>query len=67
VLVGCPKCGSARLRIKVSLFLDVPVMMSHRLSKTALRDKRVRVDGADWPRCLWYCERDGCGWSEYLG
>lgn len=57
------KCAHrGTLRLKVSMFLDIPAIMNHGLSKTALRSKDVRSDGVDWPNSLLYCTR--CGWME---
>lgn len=50
--------------MKVSLFLDIPSSLAHQLSKTRLRKRSVRVDGADWPRALYYCTNARCGWME---
>lgn len=55
----CPKCNGA-LRIKVSLFLDIPWRYYHRLSKKAVRDADVRIEGAGWPHNMFYCTR--CNW-----
>jgi len=48
-------------RLKVELYLDIPVELDHALSKAALRDSRVRIEGAGWPTALCYCAK--CGWA----
>ncbi len=47
-------------RIKVELFLDIPLSMEHRLSKKNIASKEVKVDGANWPKQMIYCEKCGC-------
>lgn len=46
-------------RVKVELFLDIPERLAHRLAKTRLRDKDVRVEGANWPKAYTYCSKCG--------
>jgi hypothetical protein len=46
-------------RMKVELFLDIPVSLNHGLNKTTLRSKSVRLDGANWPKAYTYCEKCG--------
>lgn len=46
-------------RMKVNLFLDIPVDLAHRLAKKRLRLAAVRVEGADWPRAIIYCDKCG--------
>lgn len=48
--------------MKVNLFLDIPLSLYAGLSKRALRQKDVNVDGAGWPTSLIYCTK--CGWME---
>jgi hypothetical protein len=48
------------LRVKVELFLDIPPYLVHALSKRALRDIGVVVEGANWPKAVTYCTL--CGW-----
>lgn len=61
----CPRCKRKTLRVQVSVFLDIPASLSHALTKGSLRSKDVKIDGADWPRCVWYCTR--CRWTARLG
>jgi hypothetical protein len=35
-------------REKVELFLDIPLSISHRLNKQALRSREVKIEGANW-------------------
>lgn len=57
----CPKCGKRSIRCKVNLFLDIDMRAYGSLNKGTLRTKLVRVDGADWPRALLYCDKENCG------
>lgn len=59
-LSRCPKCKKNNLRCKVSLFLDIPMSLYGGLNKQALRQKALKLEGADWPRALFYCE---CGYN----
>lgn len=56
------RCASCRrkLRVKVSLYLDIPADLAHRLSKTALRRSDVRIEGAGWPTMTLYCANEEC-------
>jgi hypothetical protein len=47
------------IRMKVELFLDIPIVMNHRLNKKSFRSKSVRIDGANWPKSYSYCEKCG--------
>lgn len=62
----CPKCKGP-IRCLVNLFLDIPGDLMHGLSKTALRSKRVVIDGAGWDRATLFCTRSTCGWMLRLG
>lgn len=57
----CPKCRG-KARVLVELYLDIPAELEHLLSKKNLRRKDVKVMGAGWPKCRYYCAK-GCGWS----
>ena len=57
----CPHCKKGRIRVKVELFLDIPLGMWHRLSKKNLRSREVKLEGANWPKELLYCTQPGCG------
>jgi hypothetical protein len=46
-------------RLKVNLFLDIPLSLESRLNKRALKSARVRVEGAGWPSALLYCAMCG--------
>lgn len=61
----CKKCKKGSIRIKVNLYLDIPIELHHRLSKTNLRSKDIQIEGAGWPTCTWYCTR--CPWTAKLG
>lgn len=63
----CPRCGRDTLRVKVNLFLDIPQALAHNLSKGDLRAKSVRVEGADWPKSVTYCEGLGCFYQARIG
>jgi RNase P subunit RPR2 len=59
--VRCLKCGSPT-RIKVNLFLDIPWRYFHRITKQAIRNKDVKIDGAGWQYIRSYCSK--CGWNQ---
>ena len=61
----CPKCKKGEVRIKVNLFIDIPLELHHRVSKSNLRNREIKVEGAGWPTCTWYCTR--CRWTGKLG
>jgi len=46
-------------RMKVELFLDIPIKLAHRLNKKVLRRKSVKIDGANWPKAITYCAKCG--------
>jgi hypothetical protein len=46
-------------RVKVELFLDIPLSMRNRLNKGNLRKRDVRVEGANWPTAYTYCAKCG--------
>ncbi len=46
-------------RVKVDLFLDIPLALQHRITKQRLRSKYVRIDGAGWPQSIVYCRKCG--------
>lgn len=62
--LACPKCRRHSVRAKINLFLDIPFSLWGRLSKANLRKQAVKVEGADWPKALLYCNDSGCGWVE---
>jgi hypothetical protein len=53
-----PPCKHA-WRVKIDLFLDIPLALMHKLSKRALRSRHVRVDGVNWPKAYTYCGKCG--------
>jgi hypothetical protein len=57
--ITCPKCKRP-LRVKVEMFLDIPVAKWGQLSKEALRSKDVVSDGVNWPRAAFYCTQGHC-------
>ncbi len=63
----CPTCGRDSLRSTVSLYLDIPGRLMHRLNKEALRDKDVHIQGAGWPSAFTYCTRKGCEYQHHGG
>ena len=61
----CGRCGRyTTLRIKVELFLDIPIYMAHLINKNTIRGSDVRIDGANWPKATVYCNDSKCGWSD---
>ncbi len=54
-------------RVKVELFLDIPLNLRHQLSKKNLRSKLVQVDGANWPKATAYCAKCGVSGTEAFG
>lgn len=58
----CPKCGHQTVRLQVSLYVDIPGKLMHRLTKRA-RSREVRIDGAGWPTAQHYCTRASCAWT----
>jgi hypothetical protein len=46
-------------RAKVELFLDIPAEYGHQINKRVLRSRRIRVEGANWPKAYTYCEKCG--------
>lgn len=46
-------------RVKVELFLDIPIRLMHGLNKKRLRSRDVQLDGANWPKALIYCKKCG--------
>lgn len=55
----CPRCGT-EIRIKVNLFLDIPYRYFLNITKQALRDADVKVEGVGWPNNMFYCPK--CSW-----
>lgn len=62
--MNCHKCGKDTLRTHVDLFLDIPARLNHGLNKEVLRDKDVRIMGANWPTARLYCTDWKCGFSQ---
>lgn len=58
----CPKCKKLSLRCKVELFLDIDMRAYRKLSKKTIRTRLVKVEGANWPKELFYCSRWECGY-----
>ena len=46
-------------RIKVELFLDIPIGLEHLINKKTLRSRDVKIDGANWPKSYIYCATCG--------
>lgn len=59
----CPKCGKDTVRTQVSLTVDIPSSLEHRLNKRNIATKDVVVMGASWDTAASYCP---CGWSMSL-
>lgn len=59
----CPRCRRNTLRVMVDLFIDIPASMQHNVSKTKLRSRAVRVDGARWECATTYCGHPSCGYG----
>jgi len=59
IIKRCKKNKSHVWRVKVNLFVDIPLRLVHRMAKTRIRSKDVQVDGADWPQMLVYCATCG--------
>lgn len=59
----CQRCKKFGLRVGVNLFLDIPDYMYAGLSKKALQNKEVHINGAGWDRAYFYCK---CGWNTHL-
>jgi len=57
----CPRCKKGSIRVKVNLYLDIPLSLMNRLSKRNLRSRDVKVEGANWPEELLYCTNHKCG------
>lgn len=60
----CPKCHKNSIEIQVDLFLTIPGEMENLLSKKAIRDKRVIIQGANWPKANYLCTNQKCGWAD---
>ena len=59
----CPKCGKNTVRTQVSLVMDIPSALEHRLSKRNIATRDVVVMGASWGSAASYCP---CGWTMSL-
>lgn len=59
--LGCKAAWACcdRARVKVELFLDIPLELAHHLSKQRLRRADVKIDGANWPQMMVYCPEHG--------
>lgn len=52
---GCPRCGSSDVSFSINLFIHAPMRYWYGLSKEALRDKEVSLQGADWSNARIWC------------
>jgi hypothetical protein len=53
-------------RVKVELFLDIPLELSHRINKKAIARADVRIEGANWPKARTYCAKCGASPKESI-
>lgn len=51
----CKKCGGENLSIMFELIVSAPIKYYHNFSKQAMRDKSVRLWGADWHKADIVC------------
>jgi hypothetical protein len=59
-MIRCPECNGL-LRAKIKVLLDVPMKYFQSLTKKAIRERGVTIDGADWETYITYCPN--CGWT----
>lgn len=48
-------CTHPNPRYLVSAFLDIPKKYFCKLSKSAIRDREVKINGVDWDKITIYC------------
>jgi hypothetical protein len=58
----CPRCGSPT-RMLVSVEVDIPLTMAHRLSKKNLYSNDAKVMGVIWDQAAWYCPNGDWNYS----